>query len=59
MEPLNAVALAIVPKKRLTSRRSVSESYTCDSSPGEDAAAGENADVASASKVRFPGSGGW
>ncbi len=45
MEPLNAVVLVVVLEKRPNSRRSVGESYTCDSSPDEGAATGENVDA--------------
>ena len=69
MEPLNAVALAVILEKRPNARRSSGESYTCDSSPDEDATTGGNVDVArpgcfAASTVprgngRVPGDGEW
>lgn len=40
------MVLAVILEKRLTSHRSVGESYTCDSSPGEDATTGGNVDAA-------------
>ena len=45
MEPLNAVALAAIPKKRPNSARLLAKSYTCDRCLSKSAAAGESADV--------------
>ena len=41
MEPLNAAVLAIAPEKRSNSADPLARRYTCDSSPGKGAAAGE------------------
>ena len=46
VEPLNATVLAIVPEQRPNSVDPLARRYTCDSSPGKGATAGDHADAA-------------